>query len=173
MEDNTNLNNTQSPNINNPMGNNTNSYVPLQNNGQMGSGSLNNPNSSQQGSQPYNPYQQNVGYQQNPYSQYNNYYSQTPQSNQYQQTQIPQWNNWGQPGVQQNQFQQNPGMNINPYQQQLPQMYTQQNLEGKKYCKHCGAIIDKDCVICPSCGKQIEELRNSQPNIVINNSNHN
>lgn len=40
-----------------------------------------------------------------------------------------------------------------------------------KYCKHCGEAIDADCVICPKCGKQVEELKSSKPdNIIINNS---
>ena len=44
-------------------------------------------------------------------------------------------------------------------------------MEEKKYCKYCGEIIDKECMVCPKCGKQIEQLQNvSQPNIVINNA---
>ena len=44
--------------------------------------------------------------------------------------------------------------------------------EGKKFCKHCGEQIDVDCVICPKCGKQVEELKSSSPEqIVINNNN--
>ena len=35
--------------------------------------------------------------------------------------------------------------------------------ENQKFCKFCGAIIDKDCVICPKCGKQVEELKSAQP----------
>ena len=44
--------------------------------------------------------------------------------------------------------------------------------ENKKYCNHCGEMIDKDCVICPKCGKQVEELKTADPskNIVINNN---
>lgn len=45
-----------------------------------------------------------------------------------------------------------------------------------KFCKHCGAVIDRDCVICPKCGKQVEDIKQepaAQPNIVINNSNTN
>lgn len=41
---------------------------------------------------------------------------------------------------------------------------------GKKYCKRCGEIIDEDCVVCPKCGKQIEELKSNDKNIIINNS---
>ncbi len=41
-----------------------------------------------------------------------------------------------------------------------------------KFCKHCGAVIDDDVIICPKCGKQVEEIKGAQsPNIVINNSN--
>lgn len=41
-----------------------------------------------------------------------------------------------------------------------------------KYCKHCGQQIESDCVVCPKCGKQVEQLsaNNGQP-IVINNNN--
>lgn len=45
-----------------------------------------------------------------------------------------------------------------------------------KFCKHCGEKIDADCVVCPKCGKQVEELKTTsaeQPNIVINNTNTN
>ena len=44
---------------------------------------------------------------------------------------------------------------------------------GTKYCKHCGEIIDIDCVICPKCGKQVEKISAEQPNVVINNANTN
>lgn len=42
-----------------------------------------------------------------------------------------------------------------------------------KYCKFCGQVIDADCVVCPKCGKQVEELKYSKPDsIVINNNNN-
>lgn len=42
-----------------------------------------------------------------------------------------------------------------------------------KYCKHCGQIIDADCVVCPKCGKQVEELQYAKhDNIIINNNNN-
>ena len=44
---------------------------------------------------------------------------------------------------------------------------------SKKFCKFCGQVIDKDCVICPKCGKQVEEIKSQQPQVVINNSNNN
>lgn len=47
---------------------------------------------------------------------------------------------------------------------------------NRKYCKHCGELIDNDCVVCPKCGKQVETLNTntaSQPNIIINNANNN
>lgn len=43
----------------------------------------------------------------------------------------------------------------------------------EKYCKHCGEIIDTDCVVCPKCGKQVEELKGNRDrdrDIIINNS---
>ncbi len=45
-----------------------------------------------------------------------------------------------------------------------------------KFCKHCGAKIPVDAVLCTSCGRQVEEIQSTtsnQPNIVINNSNAN
>lgn len=43
--------------------------------------------------------------------------------------------------------------------------------QGKKYCKHCGEIIDSECIICPKCGKQVEELKSKTDSpIIINNS---
>ena len=44
---------------------------------------------------------------------------------------------------------------------------------GKKFCKHCGQQIDKDCVVCLVCGKQVEDLKSSQQPVVINNTNAN
>lgn len=42
---------------------------------------------------------------------------------------------------------------------------------GEKYCKHCGQLIDVDCVVCPKCGKQVEQLESSRDrDIIINNS---
>ena len=32
-----------------------------------------------------------------------------------------------------------------------------------KYCKHCGAEIDDACVVCPKCGKQVEEVSANAP----------
>lgn len=43
-------------------------------------------------------------------------------------------------------------------------------MEELKFCKHCGEKIDKDCVICPKCGKQVEQLKSDEKNIIINNS---
>lgn len=44
-----------------------------------------------------------------------------------------------------------------------------------KFCKHCGAKIPEAAVICTACGCQVEEIKKAetQPNIVINNSNTN
>ena len=45
-------------------------------------------------------------------------------------------------------------------------------MENKtKFCKHCGEMIDYDCIICTKCGKQVEELQGSKErDIIINNS---
>lgn len=49
-----------------------------------------------------------------------------------------------------------------------------QQTEKMKYCKHCGARIPEDAVVCTSCGRQVEMVRNeSQPNVVIQNTNTN
>ena len=45
-----------------------------------------------------------------------------------------------------------------------------------KFCKHCGQKIAEAAVVCPHCGCQVEQLKqteNTQPNIVINNTNTN
>ena len=43
-----------------------------------------------------------------------------------------------------------------------------------KFCKYCGQKIEKNAVVCIYCGKQVETLeQNSQPQVVINNSNMN
>ncbi len=44
-----------------------------------------------------------------------------------------------------------------------------------KFCKHCGAKIPVDAVICTACGRQVEKIvtSNEQPNIIINNANTN
>lgn len=53
------------------------------------------------------------------------------------------------------------------------------NQERTKFCKHCGAKIPEDAVICTACGRQVEEFKGSAqsqsatPQIVINNANTN
>lgn len=44
-----------------------------------------------------------------------------------------------------------------------------------KFCKHCGAKIPEDAVICTACGRQVETVKSeaAQPSVVINNSNMN
>lgn len=42
-----------------------------------------------------------------------------------------------------------------------------------KYCKFCGEQIPADAVICVKCGRQVETVKEEQPNIVINNTNAN
>lgn len=47
--------------------------------------------------------------------------------------------------------------------------------QNTKFCCHCGAKILANAVICPHCGCQIEEVKQSAaaPSIVINNANSN
>ena len=44
-----------------------------------------------------------------------------------------------------------------------------------KFCEYCGNKVVSDAVICPKCGKQLEELKTedirSNSKIIINNSN--
>lgn len=44
-----------------------------------------------------------------------------------------------------------------------------------KFCEFCGNKVAIDAVLCPKCGKQLEDLKtepsNSNPQVVINNSN--
>lgn len=43
-----------------------------------------------------------------------------------------------------------------------------------KFCKFCGEKIPVQAVICPSCGGQVEELKQAaQPQVVITNTNTN
>lgn len=42
-----------------------------------------------------------------------------------------------------------------------------------KYCKYCGETIPEDAVLCTHCGRQVEQLKNEQPQVIINNSNSN
>ena len=45
-----------------------------------------------------------------------------------------------------------------------------------KFCKHCGARIPEDAILCTACGRQVEEIKQNapaQPSIVINNENTN
>lgn len=54
-----------------------------------------------------------------------------------------------------------------------PVQQTQPPPKPTKFCSHCGASIDKEAVVCPKCGCQVEQTAAATPNIVINNSNAN
>ena len=45
--------------------------------------------------------------------------------------------------------------------------------EKMKYCKYCGGQIPEDAVMCTLCGRQVETLRNEQPQVIVNNTNAN
>lgn len=52
----------------------------------------------------------------------------------------------------------------------------EKNNLNTKFCKFCGAKIPEDAVMCTSCGRQVEVLKQEtapQPQIVINNANNN
>ena len=36
-----------------------------------------------------------------------------------------------------------------------------------KFCKYCGEKIPEDAVICTKCGRQVEQIRSSNPNICL------
>ena len=42
-----------------------------------------------------------------------------------------------------------------------------------KFCKFCGEKIAEDAVMCIHCGRQVEQLKGEQPQVVINNANTN
>ncbi len=42
-----------------------------------------------------------------------------------------------------------------------------------KYCKYCGEKIPENAIICTHCGRQVEQIKNEQPQVIINNSNSN
>ena len=41
--------------------------------------------------------------------------------------------------------------------------------EHMKYCKFCGSLIHEEAVVCPNCGRQVEELRGAEQRTVIHN----
>lgn len=45
--------------------------------------------------------------------------------------------------------------------------------QNTKFCKFCGGKIPFDAVICTLCGRQVEQLSQAQPQIIINNDNNN
>lgn len=42
-----------------------------------------------------------------------------------------------------------------------------------KFCQHCGAEIPADAVICTRCGRQVSQMNQPAPQVVINNTNTN
>ena len=45
--------------------------------------------------------------------------------------------------------------------------------EKTKFCKFCGQKISEDAVICIHCGRQVEQLKNEQSQVIVNNTNVN
>ena len=44
--------------------------------------------------------------------------------------------------------------------------------EKTKFCKFCGSLIHEESVVCPNCGRQVEQLRVDEPRVIIQNSNN-
>lgn len=42
-----------------------------------------------------------------------------------------------------------------------------------KYCKFCGEKIPEDAIVCTHCGRQVEQIKSEQPQVIINNTNSN
>ena len=45
-------------------------------------------------------------------------------------------------------------------------------MENNKFCKFCGEMVDKETIVCPKCGRQIEEIKqviNEPSNEIQNN----
>lgn len=36
-------------------------------------------------------------------------------------------------------------------------------MENKKFCKFCGKEIDKDAIVCPKCGRQLQTIKKEEP----------
>ncbi len=50
------------------------------------------------------------------------------------------------------------------------------HISGTKYCKFCGTVISYDTVVCTSCGRQVEVMKDNRspsPQVIINNTNTN
>lgn len=45
--------------------------------------------------------------------------------------------------------------------------------ENTKFCKFCGSLIHEESVVCPNCGRQVEELRREEPQVVYQQTNSN
>lgn len=41
-----------------------------------------------------------------------------------------------------------------------------------KFCEHCGSVIAREAVVCPSCGCQVAAFQQIQPAVIINNNNN-
>lgn len=42
-------------------------------------------------------------------------------------------------------------------------------MEDKKFCKFCGEQIDKESIVCPKCGRQIQNVKDKQESKIDNN----
>ena len=46
-------------------------------------------------------------------------------------------------------------------------------MQNKKFCKYCGEKINKDTIVCPKCGRQLDNIKISQEDIQIEDNNNN
>lgn len=49
----------------------------------------------------------------------------------------------------------------------------EETVEKTKFCKYCGEKIPEEAVMCTHCGRQVEQLKSEQPQVVVNNNNTN
>ena len=74
-------------------------------------------------------------------------------------------------------------MNMETYNTLMKEKEKNKNIRGEivmeetqtktKFCKFCGEKIPGDAVMCVHCGRQVEQLKSEQPQVIINNSNNN
>lgn len=74
-------------------------------------------------------------------------------------------------------------MNMETYNTLMKEKEKNKNIRGKivmeeaqtktKFCKFCGEKIPGDAVMCVHCGRQVEQLKSEQPQVIINNTNNN
>ena len=57
--------------------------------------------------------------------------------------------------------------------QEQPQLQSAPAPMPTKFCQHCGGQLPADAVICTLCGRQVGQIEQAAPQVVINNTNTN